>query len=407
MQPHTRITFRNERWRALSSGIIETAGTTFLLLIAVKHFEVGATAKGLIAAGGGLGYLLTPLVVSVVEKSCLTTSRAASRLSIFGAACFLLMALVPVAPVFILGSVLAMAATAAAIPLITQMYQDNYPEHERGRLFSQTVMIRIATAAVFSDVAGRALTGRIDQFQWLLLAFAAAFVLSAIALARCPSKLIVGTGGEHPFRSLRFAREDALFRRTLICWMFMGMGNLMMLPLRVEYLANPKYGFKLTSTEIAFLVGVVPNVARLLLSPVWGWLFDRMNFFTLRVVLNIGFILGIVSFFTGQTLVGLIGGAIVFGISTGGGDVAWSLWVTKFAPPERVADYMSVHTFFTGVRGLAASMLGFYLAAYFSMEALGWFSGALIFISCLLLIPEIKYGRHARKASALVEEVTD
>ena len=48
----------------------------------------------------------------------------------------------------------------------------------------------------------------------------------------------------------------------------------------------------------------------------------------------------------------MIGGAIIFGISYGGGDVAWSLWVTKFAPPERVADYMSIHTFLTGARGI-------------------------------------------------------
>ena len=34
----------------------------------------------------------------------------------------------------------------------------------------------------------------------------------------------------------------------------------------------------------------------------------------------------------------MIGAAILFGISNAGGDVAWSLWVTKFAPAARVAD---------------------------------------------------------------------
>jgi len=34
------------------------------------------------------------------------------------------------------------------------MYQDNYPEKERGRLFSKTFMIRIATAVIFSYLAG-------------------------------------------------------------------------------------------------------------------------------------------------------------------------------------------------------------------------------------------------------------
>ncbi len=364
-------------------------------------------AKGLVASGISVGYLASPIMVALVGKSSISTARAAARLSLFGMFCFLVMAVLPLASVFVVGSMLAMMAFTAAIPLITQIYQDNYPDSDRGRIFSQTVMIRIATAAVFSEVAGRTLTGNIDQFQWLLVVFAAAFALATHCLARCPSKPLKESASNHPFRSLRFVKEDALFRRTLVCWMLMGMANLMMQPLRVEYLANPKYGFLMSAGEIAFLVGVIPNVARLVLSPIWGWLFDRMNFFTLRVVLNIGFIIGIISFFTGRSLEGLILGAIIFGVANAGGDVAWSLWVTKFSPPEHVADYMSVHTFFTGIRGVIASLLGFQLAAHFSMQTLGWLAGGMILISCLLLIPEIKFGRNARPGIVLTEEVSD
>ena len=137
---------------------------------------------------------------------------------------------------------------------------------------------------------------------------------------------------------MRHVRDDRLFRLTLISWMFMGMGNLMMYPLRVEYLANERYGLKLDVATVALLAGVVPNMARLVCSPIWGWLFDRMNFFTLRAVLNVGFALGILSFFVSDSMTGLLMGAVIFGISNAGGDVAWSLWVTKFAPPGRVAD---------------------------------------------------------------------
>jgi hypothetical protein len=63
--------------------------------------------------------------------------------------------------------------------------------------------------------------------------------------------------------------------------------------------------------------------------------------------------------------------AITFGIATAGGDLAWTLWVTKVAPPARVADYMSVHTFFTGLRGLAAPLVGFALVTHWSMTTLG------------------------------------
>lgn len=404
----TRLTFRNEQWRAISSGVLESAANTFLLLIALKQLHAGATAKALIAAGGSIGHLLGPLAVSYVESRRMTPALATSRMAIAGALTFVVMALFPSLLVYVIGSMVALTATTAAIPLITQIYQENYPNKERGRLLSKSFMIRIATVAIFNQLAGRAITGHLDQFRWLLLVFAAAYVLTSWALARIPSVPLQVTGGTHPFKALRFVKTDGIFRHTLIAWMLMGFANLMMLPLRVEYLANPKYGFALDASKVALFVGVVPNMARLLLSPFWGWLFDHLNFFALRVALNLWFMLGILSFFMGHTTTGLLIGAIIFGASTAGGDVAWSLWVTKFTVPERVADYMSVHTFFTGVRGLFAPLVAFHLAAHFELVTLGWFSAALIGGSCLLLIPEIRFGKRARKAAApLVEEVSE
>jgi hypothetical protein len=268
-------------------------------------------------------------------------------------------------------------------------------------------MIRIAVAALFSELAGRALSGHIEHFRYLLLVFAGAFAFASYCLARCPSRCLTATGGTHPLRALRFAKEDALFRRTLICWMLMGFANLMMLPMRVEYLANPKYHLALHVGQIAFLTGVIPNLARLVMSPVWGWLFDRMNFFALRITLNLGFAIGILAFFTSSDPTGLVVGAIVFGISNAGGDVAWSLWVTKFAAPEHVADYMSVHTFFTGLRGVLAPLVAFSAIQTLEIHTLGWIATGLIILSSLLLVPEIKFGRRGRRAKALVEEVSE
>ena len=126
---------------------------------------------------------------------------------------------------------------------------------------------------------------------------------------------------------------------------------------------------------------------------VWGLIFDRANFFVLRMVLNVGFALGIATFFTGNSALGLIAGAAIFGVAASGGDLAWSLWVTKFAPPARVADYMSVHTFLTGVRGVVAPIVGYQLLNSLSLGALSWISAALILLATLMLIPEIQHGR--------------
>jgi hypothetical protein len=310
-------------------------------------------------------------------------------------------------PIFVFGSVVATACASAMIPLMTQVYQENYPEKGRGRMFSRTLIIRIGAAALFSELGGRILSDRLDNYVWVLLIFAVAFAFSSFCLSRCPSRALLASGGTHPLRAFRFAWSDRLFRWTLICWMFMGFASLMMFPMRVEYLSNERYGLHLDVDTVALLVGVIPNLARLIMSPIWGWLFDHMNFFSLRAALNMGFFVGILSFFTSHDPDGLALGAVVFGISNAGGDVAWGLWVTKFAPPDRVADYMSVHTFFTGVRGVLAPITAFNMVSRMEMSTLGWISAGLILISTLMLLPEVRFGKNARSGTPLVDEVSE
>jgi hypothetical protein len=284
----TSVTYRYECWRAPAAGVIEAAGTIFLLLIAVRWFQAGPFAKAMVAGGGSVGLILAPWVVSRVEASGWPVAKAAARLAALGALSFLVMALIPVLPVFVAGCVLGMTTSSAAIPLLTQIYQENYPDRERGRRFARTMMIRIAVAALFSDLTGRALSHHLDRFRWLLLIFAGAFAFASFCLERCPSRPLTASGGTHPFHALRFVREDRIFRQTLISWMFLGFAMVMMVPLRIEYLANARYGVRwhgqlLTAGTIALLTGVIPNIARLILNPLWGWLFNHMNFFVLRL----------------------------------------------------------------------------------------------------------------------------
>jgi MFS family permease len=408
--PETRTTYHYERVRAATSGMIETAGRTFLLVMAVKHFQTGAMGKAAVAAGGSVGMLLTPLVLWVVTHARWRVAQAASVIAIIGCVGFLLPVIWPATWIFIVGSIIGMAASSAGLPLMTQVYQENYPTAERGRLFSRTVMIRIAAAVVFGDLAGRWLENGVGHYRHLLLAFSVASALAAWCLHKCPSRPSESERGSHPLRPLRHVADDPLFRRTLISWMLMGFANLMMLPLRIEYLANPeKYGldFHPTAVQIAWITVVVPNIARLLMNPIWGKLFDRMNFFALRMTLNVGFAIGITAFFVSNSLPGLVLGAIVFGISEAGGDVAWNLWVTKFARPDHVSDYMSVHTFLTGCRGVLAPMLAFYVVGQVSRPVLGGVSALFILAATSLLLPEWRRGRGAPDESVIAGKVSE
>ncbi len=418
MTPDERMatTVRRERWRSLCAGAVESAGGTFLLLIATRAFGAGPWAKAMVAAGGSIGLMLSPLVVNAVQSAGKAPAPVAARLLIAGA---MALALAAAAPsgwewAYAIGCVMAMATPFAVIPLLTQVYQDNYPAHRRGRLFSQAIMIRIMTAMAMGAAAGwwldpkpsvgatgwLAWAGRVTtdipaRERWLVLAFAMALAGAAWSIAGLPSKPLPATAGSHPFHAMRFVRSDRVFRNALAAWMLMGFANLAMLPLRVEFLGNPRHGVAMDARQIALYTLVVPNLARLAMSPVWGRLFDRMNFFALRCALNLGFAAGIAAFFTSSSTAGLAVGAVVYGVSTAGGDVAWSLWTTKVAPPERVADYMAVHTFLTGIRGVLAPMAAFWAIERLTPSQMGWASAAMIVGATAFLVPEIGRARAA------------
>lgn len=399
-------TYKYERLRALSSGVLETS-TTFLLLLAVQVFSADATSKGLIAAGGSFGLLLGPLVVSRAESSGWKVTHAASLLSLIGAASFLIAFSIRSFPIFLTCSIIGSACASASIPLLIQMYQENYSNEERGKMFTNSFLYRIAVSIFFSQAAGYFLSKDLHHYPWLLLAFATAYLFSSFCLQQCPSKPLTKNKSSHPLRSFRVVKEDPTFRWTLYCWMLMGFANLMALPLRVEHLANPHQGMGMSPEKVAFLLGVVPNAARLIMSRVWGQLFDRVNFFVLRMILNFGFMLGIITFFMGNSFENLFIGAVFYGIANAGGDVAWSLWVTKLAPSDRVADYMAVHTFLTGVRGILAPILSLQLVSMVSLQTMGWINAGMILIATLMLLPEVKSGRKKIRTVSTVKEFSE
>jgi MFS family permease len=400
-----KVTFYYERWRALASGILETAGTTFLMLVALRYYNADNASKAAVATGGSVGLILCPLVVYTLGRFHWRATTGAAVICLVGGIGFLAAATFHNLGMFITGSLLGSFAGAAIVPLVTQMYQDNYPEAQRGQLYSRSFMIRIASATAFSQLGGWILSGHMDRFPLILSIYGLALFFSAHCFLRCPSRQL---GGLHraSFRSsLRLVQQDVLFRRTLTSWMFMGFGSLMILAIRVEFLGNPAHGLLLSAAAIAIFTGVLPDLVRLAMSPIWGHLFDRVNFYILRIILNLIFASSYLIFFTGTHFWGLVIGAVIFGLASSGGDVAWGLWVTKFSPPDRVAEYMSIHTFMTGLRGMTAPFVAFGLLHFLSVGQIAFIGATLIFISTAMILPEIKLRQTMAEKRVAVEEI--
>jgi MFS family permease len=218
----------------------------------------------------------------------------------------------------------------------------------------------------------------------LLWLVAGCLVASAVIAARLPGQTqLLET--QPLFSCFRHLRTDRVLRETTLAWTLLGFGVLMTVPLRLEYLANARYGLALSEAEIAVLLSIVPNLARLLSAPLWGRIFDRMDFFKLRIVLNWTQVIGTVGFFATDSWIALLVSAAVVGVASSGGDLAWNLWVTKFAPLERVSDYMAVHVFFTGIRGVLAPAVGFLLLQHCTLQMVSVVGAGMMILSVLVL----------------------
>ena len=364
-------------------GIFESYGT-FLLIILVRHFHGTSLDKSIVAAAGTSGLLLSPLLLFVSRNLGFSAPKTLSRLLAISSCAFLVAATMSDPTLFVALVTIGILLPSTASPLLTSIFNNNYPPHKRGRLYAQNQAIRILTSIIFGGIAGWFITGAVELYYVLILIFAAALACSSYLVSQIPGEN-QSTPPSPLLSCFTYLASDSLLRNTTISWMLLGFGNLMMLPLRVEYLANPTYGLNLSELEIAAFVSVLPNIARLGGTYVRGRLFDSMNFFTLRMVLNLSFLTGIVSFFMSSSPWGLALSAVIFGFSTSGGDVAWTLWVTKFAPADRVPDYMAVHTFFTGIRGLLAPITAFTLLGVMSIQALSLLSAGLILMATILL----------------------
>lgn len=382
--------------RSVPAGMLLPLESSVLLTIAITQFDAPGWVKGLIAAASGVGLLVSPFVTEAVRRSRLPAMRVAAFISTIGAAGFAVAAVGPLA-LLVVGSIVGVAAISASIPLLTATYETNFSTADRGKRVGRGMAVRVAVSALAGLAMGTYLTAHAGLWWNLLLAGTVALLAMAWTQRRLPSQPIPPIDGRHPSALPHFhlLGEDRQLRLTLIAWMFMGFGNLMLLPLRVEFLAQSRYGVNADAAKITMLTVTVPSIVRLACMPVFGRLFDRMSFFSARIMVNLLFAIYVGAFFSGTGNTGLILGAVAFGVGSAGGDLMWTLWVTKFAPPGRVADYMGLHTFFTGIRAVSAPLLGFVVIERFDLSTVAIIAAALIVVSSLVLLPEARLERRA------------
>lgn len=382
-----QTTYRWDLVRGAGQGVIETCWQVFALLVAIRVFQADESIKQFIPAGLGIGLLLTPVGLSIIHHLDMRISKVLSYIWLIGALALAGMAFSGTIFLFVGFVAILQILASQGTPLLTHLYSVNYPSNKRGSWLSNTFIVGSLLAIVFGYVGGKLLDRDVGLYPWIFAVGIGAALLVAFALARIPSENTESLKSGNPLNSMKIAWKDTLYRKMLIGWMLIGMGNLMMIPLRVEYLANPIYGINASNSEITALLISTVLIFRILSTKVWGILFDRMNVITLRIILNTVFLFSILTFFFTSHIWLITIGCALLGAAFGGGGILWTLYVTKIAPPDKVAAYMSVHSFLTGTRMALAPFIGYSVIHYTHPAMAAWIAMVLICISNLIFLP--------------------
>ena len=377
-------TFRLDLINSSLGGILEVGFGTFAILIAIRFLGAPDMIKAVLASGVSAGLLLVPHMQRLAVWTQLSASRFCASLMLICA--LLLFASGYLSHVWLLAAALFLAQVCfSQLPgFMIQVYSRNYGSKERGKRLSWNFIFSALIGMILSYVGGSYLDGQSADPGLIFRIMGMVSLASALALFLIPSQPIKkGRHTQGLMDSLNLLKEDRLFASMLLAWMIMGLGIIMTLPLRIEYLGGES-GLHLTNEQIALVTVVVFSIARILSSRLWGELFDRVRFLSYRISLNLLLISATLVYFHAESITGVSIGAALAGVGVGGSKIAWSLWVTKLAPEGMEARYMGAHVALTGLRGALAPFLGYWLLGILGYEGVAWFSVILVTFSTFL-----------------------
>lgn len=395
-----RKTFLNDCLRQFFVGITDTGPRTFFLLIAVQRFSAGDLYKALVSIPGAAGMALSVVLIPVLTRHVRNKAAALAASRVLAGLAYLSAATMPGLEAYVFWIFLGGLPSAIAYPLLTSVYQENYPRKARGRLFAWASMVHTASSILFHALIGAWLGRDSGDYRAMLVLFALSSFAAAWSLwgmPSAPSETRPRSKGEarrtlagidlHDFAAIRWVWKDRTFGYMLFIWFLFGFAAMMITPLKVLYLTEPRHGLAYPAATVALIIGILPEATRLVTTPVWAHLFDKYHFVGLRMAINLSMLAAYVAFFWGRSFTWLCLSAIAEGLVLAGGNIAWALWVTHVAPARHTAEYMAVHQFFTGVRGILGAFLGIRLASAYGLQPVAWGAVGLVLLSILLMIP--------------------
>ena len=366
----SRPTFRNEFIGQIFSNLGGALlAPAIIQLIILKIFSgpdwlspaiVSLSMLGLIA-GGAIGkFLATRRRIPYIIASRLGISAfmiSVACLPISTSSMWIIMGLL--VPAFIIQSVV--------INIQSGIWQSNYPPSCRGKIISKILTFKIICLAVGAQVSTEFLDKFPNSYPYIYILAAIFFILSArsyskIRIRREKSILAHTNTIKVGFiEQFKIVSKDKHYVRYLILQMLSGIS---VLSVRGIWVPQIKETFEITLAAGTFAIFTSKSMLNVIFAPISGHIFDRLGTMRFRVINTLIWVTSTILLGLGLYLSQfwlIIAGYCVVGIANATGSLVWNIGHTRFAPKGRGQIYMGVHQSLTGLRGVAAPVLGFYL----------------------------------------------
>jgi len=389
----------------------------FLLSAVVLKTIIGGTETHLAILGAFFGgsSLLSPVVSYLGRKVPMKSLITIPNLLV---ASLLVATVSPVGGATFFSLVVGAAFVVRVFPRVAEMnmYRVNYPITHRSAAVGWTKAVS-AVSALSITIVGYWWFCYQPEYYWLLYWVVAVLILaSSLSYACIPVARRNIFAREEPiaphkafWNGLKVFASDKRFMLYQFGFALAGFANHMAMVFVAEVLRNDVIGERSLSdvlpsfvhgllmetwalnraTAVTVLVGMIFAVLPIFLmmasAAFWGRFLDRINPMKARALFNtFQFVAYGFHAYGGMTLQiwPMLVGAMLHAVGNGGGTINWLTGSLYFASEDRISLYNAVHVGLTGLRGMIAPVVGWYLL---SQQGVGMGAGLFWVASALSL----------------------
>lgn len=287
--------------------------------------------------------------------------------------------------------ILVFSFNALISPAQNSIYQTNLRPQIRGKYFGLLASLVTLIMVVFSYISGKLMDVNEDYFRYIFAMVGVFGCVSSLWMSMI--KLKKKTITEKAFlnlkhlivtpvkRSFEVLKKNKDFSEFQLSYLIYGSAFMMLMPAIPKYLVE---NLKMDYTQTFLAKGVISQLGILFLAPLAGKVFDRKNpvYFSAITFAVLGLyplMLLISHLFLGASYVNYLVyfAFFIYGIGMSGIVISWDISSIYFAGDEDASMFQSVHVTLTGLRGIFAPFLGFFILRVFGIPA--------VFITAVIL----------------------